>query len=91
MEINHWAIPQKIWKVMEEAKELREQGRKTKKQTQQLLAFESAVGPHEFTRAGTLHAVAKLISTNNWVDGWYLIKKKLKLTHAYTLVAPCTC
>jgi hypothetical protein len=65
--VNHWAIPRNIWKVMEEAKELAKKGRKTKKQAQQLLAFETMVGPREFTRAGTLHAVAKLVTTNNQV------------------------
>jgi len=65
--LNHWAIPQSIWKAMEEAKELEKQGWKTKKQTQQQLQYEAVVGTHEFTRAGTLHAVAKLIATNNQV------------------------
>jgi len=88
--INHWAIPRKIWQAMEEAKELAEQGRKTKKQAQQLLAFESVVGPREFTRGGTLHAVAKLISTNNQVGGSYILKK-MKLTRVPISVAPCPC
>ncbi len=65
--LNHWAIPRNIWKAMEEAKELEKQGRKTKKQTQQQLKYEAVVGPREFNRAGTLHAVAKLIATNNQV------------------------
>ena len=74
--INHWAIPRKIWRAMEEEKELAEQGRKTKNQAQQLLTFESVVDPREFTRDGTLHAVAKLISTNNQVGGSYILKQK---------------
>jgi hypothetical protein len=88
--INHWAIPRKIWQAMEEEKELAEQGRKTKKQAQQLLAFESVVGPREFTRGGTLHAMAKLISTNNQVGGSYILKK-MKLTCVPISVAPCPC
>jgi len=38
-----------------------------KKQGQQLLDFETVVGPHEFTRSGILQAVATLIATNNQV------------------------
>jgi hypothetical protein len=52
---------------MEEEKEFKRRGRMTKKQAQQQLKFESVVGPHEFTRSGTLQAVAKLIATNNQV------------------------
>lgn len=66
--INHWAIPRDIWKTMEEEKEAKEQGRLTKKQQQQQLDFKSVTGPREFTRAGTLHAVTKLIATNNQVN-----------------------
>jgi len=65
--VNHWAIPHHIWKAMEEEKELEKHGRTTKKQAQQLLNFESIMGPHEFMRAGPLQAVAKLIVTNNQV------------------------
>jgi hypothetical protein len=75
MAINHWTILWKIWQAMEEEKELAEQGWKTKKQAQQLLTFESVVGPCEFTQGRTLHAMAKLISTNNQV-GVCLLKKK---------------
>jgi hypothetical protein len=66
--INHWAIPRDIWKTMEEEKEAEEQGRLTKKQQQQQLIFKTVTGPHEFTRAGTLYAVTKLIATNNEVS-----------------------
>jgi len=52
---------------MEEAKELEKRGWKTKKQVQQLLAFETMVGPCEFTQAGTLHTIAKLVTMNNQV------------------------
>jgi hypothetical protein len=65
--INHWAIPRKIWKAMEDEKAAEKRGRKTTKQAQQLLDFKGVVGPREFTRAGTLQAVAKLIATNNQV------------------------
>ncbi|KAF8958256.1 hypothetical protein BDZ97DRAFT_1668770, partial [Flammula alnicola] len=63
--INHWAIPRPIWRVMEEEKEAAARGRLTKKQRQQQLDFKTVTGPREFTRAGTLHAVTKLIATNN--------------------------
>src|SRR5271155_3661964 len=63
--INHWAIPREIWRVMEESKEAAKQGTKGK---QQQLAFKTVTGPREFTRAGVLHAVTKLIATNNQVS-----------------------
>jgi hypothetical protein len=53
---------------MEEEKDITKRGRMTKKQGQQQLDFKTVVGPHEFTRAGTLHAVAKLIATNDQVS-----------------------
>ncbi|KAF8797345.1 hypothetical protein BYT27DRAFT_7125849 [Phlegmacium glaucopus] len=62
--MNHWAIPRLIWKAMEEEKE-QERGRSTKKQMQQKLDFKMMIGPREFTRSGVLHAVAKLVVTNN--------------------------
>ena len=65
--IAHWAIPRPIWKAMEEEKAVAERGVMTKKKGQQLLDFASVVGPREFTRAGILEAVAKLIATNNQV------------------------
>ena len=52
---------------MEEEKAVVERGNMTKKKGQQLLDFASMVGLHEFTRAGILKAVAKLIATNNQV------------------------
>jgi hypothetical protein len=52
---------------MEEKKAADKQGWMMKKKAQQQLKFESVVGPHEFTRLGTLQAVAKLIVTNNQV------------------------
>jgi hypothetical protein len=52
---------------MEEEKEAKIKGNKTKK-GQQLLDFKSVTGPREFTREDVLHAVAKLIATNNQVS-----------------------
>jgi len=52
---------------MEEEKAVAERGVMMKKKGQQLLDFASVVGPHKFTRAGILEAVAKLIATNNQV------------------------
>jgi len=66
--MNHWAIPRDIWKAMEEEKEVKEQGRLTKKQQQQLLDFKTVTGPRKFTREAVLHAVTKLIATNNQVS-----------------------
>lgn len=66
--INHWAIPRDVWKVMEEEKVAEKQGRRTKKQQQQLISFETITGPREFTRGGVLNAVTKLIATNNEVS-----------------------
>lgn len=63
----HWAIPRDVWKAMEEEKEMEKRGHMTKKKGQQLLDFKSVVGPREFTRAGVLELVAKLIATNNQV------------------------
>jgi hypothetical protein len=67
---HHWATPPNIIKaakvVAQEAANEAAQG--TKKEGQQQLEFKTMVGPHEFTRAGTLHAVAKLIATNNQVS-----------------------
>jgi len=40
----------------------------TKKQQQQLLDFKAVTGLREFTRERALHAVMKLIATNNQVS-----------------------
>ncbi len=53
---------------MEEEKEAKQKGRLTKKQAQQLLAFQTVTGLREFTRGGILQAVTKLIATNNQVS-----------------------
>ena len=66
--VNHWAIPWEIWKAMEAEKEEEKRGRTTKKKEQQTLDFKSVTGPREFTRAGVLNAVTKLIATNNQVS-----------------------
>ena len=63
--MSHWAIPCDIWKTMEEEKEAKQRGQLTKKQQQQLLDFKTVTGPHKFTREVALHAVTKLIATNN--------------------------
>jgi hypothetical protein len=55
--MHHWATPPKIVK----AKAAEGDG-------QQQLGFKPMIGPREFTRAGTLHAVASLIATNNQVS-----------------------
>jgi hypothetical protein len=60
--MNHWAIPPNVVKAAKVAA----QG--VKAQGQQQLAFKATIGPREFTRAGTLHAVANLIATNNQVS-----------------------
>lgn len=52
---------------MEEEKEAELRGHMTKKQ-QQLLDFKLAMGPWEFMREGILHAVVKLIATNDQVS-----------------------
>jgi len=62
--LHHWAIPRDIWRVMEEEKEAEKQGRLTQEQQQKKLSFQTVTGPREFTRAGVLHAVTKLIATN---------------------------
>jgi hypothetical protein len=62
--MNHWAIPRPIWKAMEESK-AEKAGQLT---TQQQLQFQSVTGPREFTRAAVLHAVTKLIATNDQVS-----------------------
>src|SRR5271155_3790374 len=66
--INHWAIPREIWRVMEESKEAEKQETQMKKGKQQQLAFKTVTGPCKFMRAGVLHAVTKLIATNNQVS-----------------------
>lgn len=59
--MNHWAIPPNIVKATKAAEVTAARG-------QQQLGFKAMVGPLEFTRAGTPHAVANLIATNNQVS-----------------------
>jgi hypothetical protein len=69
--MNHWAIPRPIWKAMEEEKEEEKRGRIMKKDRQQQLSFKTPMlkgQQTEFTRAGTLHVITKLIVTNNQVS-----------------------
>lgn len=63
--MSHWAIPREIWNLMQEEKAA---GQVSKKKAQQQLDFRNVSGPREFTRAGILQAVAKLIATNNQVS-----------------------
>ena len=65
---SHWAIPRDIWRIMEEEKEVEEQGLISNKGKQQLLDFKTVTVLHEFTRANVLQAVANLIATNNQVS-----------------------
>jgi hypothetical protein len=53
---------------MEEDKVAEEKGRMSKKKQQQQLDFKTVTGPLEFTRAGILHAVTKLVATNDQVS-----------------------
>jgi hypothetical protein len=66
--VHHWAIPREIWRVMEEEKEANKRGQLTQKQQQQQLSYQTVTGPREFTRVGVLHAVTKLIATDNQVS-----------------------
>ncbi len=63
--VHHWAIPRPIWQKMEEEKVAKGSVMK-KKQLE--LDFKAVTHPQEFTRVGTLHAVAKLIATNYQVS-----------------------
>ena len=65
---NHWCLPRSIWKEKEQEKEAIKTGKMTEKQAQQILDFKAVTGPREFTREGVLHAVAKLIATNDQVS-----------------------
>jgi hypothetical protein len=67
---NHWAIPRRIWAVMETEKAAAKLGGQTKKE-QQLLNFATVTGPMDFKRAETLNTVSKLITMNNQVSCYY--------------------
>ena len=72
--VHHWATPPNIVKA-KAAEEVKEEG-------QLNLGFKVMIGPHKFTRAGTLHAVAELIATNNQVSLSFSVNdwKKVTLT-----------
>jgi hypothetical protein len=53
---------------MEEKKEAEKRGQLMEKQKQQHLRFQTITGLCEFTRADVLHAVTRLIATNNQVS-----------------------
>ena len=71
---------------MQEKKEAEKQ--MTKKGKQQLLDFEIVKGPREFTRTGILHAVAKLIATDNQVC--YFLRTVDVVIDSIP-IAPCPC
>ncbi len=58
-------------------KEVEERAEKTKNDEQQTLNFKVVTGPREFTRAATLHAVSKLIATDNQVSHWVVLLSKI--------------
>jgi len=66
--MHHWVVPQPMWKKMEEEKVAKELGSVTKKEKQLKLDFKAVTHVWKFTRANTLHAVAKLITTNQQVS-----------------------
>ena len=70
--MHHWATPQSIVKA-KAAEAAKERG------GQQELGFKVVNGLREFTRAGTLNAVAKLITTNNQVSFIFLVNRGTKL------------
>jgi hypothetical protein len=58
-----------------------ERVQKDKNEVQQTLNFTAFVGPREFTRADTLHAVSKLIATDNQVSHWAVLSSQ-NITYA---------
>jgi hypothetical protein len=66
--MSHHAIPRHVLRMIEDENEAKKNGRKSEKKTQQHLKFGIVTGPREFTRAGILNAVTKLIATNNQVS-----------------------
>ena len=66
--MHHWAIPPNVHKATKAVEvEAARKAHIMKKRGQQQLGFQTMISPCEFTRAGTLHAVANLITTNNQV------------------------
>ena len=66
--MHHWATPPNIAKAEAAARQKAVQGAKDGQQQLDNMGFKAMTGPREFTRAGTLHAVANLIATNNQVS-----------------------
>ena len=87
--INHWAIPRPIWKAMEEEKKEEKRGQMSNKERQQQLAFKTMTGPREFTREGVLDAVVKLIATNNLVNFFAWLRRRL--SYHTPFLANCAC
>jgi hypothetical protein len=74
IDMSHHAVPRDVWRKIEDEKEAKKNGRKSDKKTQQQLQFGTVTGPREFTRAGILQSVTKLIATNNQVSVETVIK-----------------
>lgn len=74
---------------MQGEKEAEKEGKLTKKQQQQQLDFKKVMGPCKFTRAGILHAVVKLIVTNNQVSCQW--NHQCRRTNSNAPVANSTC
>ena len=82
--MHHWATPQSIVKAKaaEAAKE---------HSGQQELGFKVVKGSREFTRAGTLNAVAKIIATNNQVSFIFQVLDIVKQNSYQFKLASHTC
>lgn len=70
-------MPRDVLKQMLEEKKAAAEPEGDTKQQQQQLDFKKLTGPREFTRDGVLHAVAKLIVTNNQVSQRFFAMYKL--------------
>jgi hypothetical protein len=78
--MSHHAVPRDVWRQIEDEKEAKKNGRNRDKKTQQQLQFGTVTGPREFTRAGILRSITKLIATNNQVSVETIIKCNELLT-----------
>jgi hypothetical protein len=85
--VNHWAIPREVWREMEATKAAKKEGVSGNEGEQLKLGFEKVIGPQEFTREGTLDAVAKLIVTNDQVSEPLPYSPLSKLTFSGQLLA----
>jgi len=72
--VHHWATPQSIIVKAKAAEAAIEHS------GQQELGFKVVKGPCEFTRTGTLNAIAKLIATNNQVSFIFRVLDTVKKT-----------